>query len=329
MLDEANKTVNYGEDPMAKSEYELIRLKSCSSTNDYLKFVLPEGIDNKLPIFVLADQQTGGRGRLGRTWSSPPGGIYLSLLWPEALSANAAQSLPPIVALAVRTALQPLTTQQLALKWPNDLLVVSGSERRKLVGILVELFGDRVIIGIGVNVYPTAQSTLGDTEAGNRRSGDRGTVPLSPYQVTEEPSPCHLQQPRSSSSSLAYLTDQGDLPQERLVDSGGYPQAWLADTQLNETAAKNLLNQAVEVLIETLLQYLSRWQANEYSFASFTIEYRQHLIQVNEYVEVRNANGELLAAGIVQGIDDTGCLLIKSEDMVHKVSSGEVTLRTE
>jgi BirA family biotin operon repressor/biotin-[acetyl-CoA-carboxylase] ligase len=278
---------------MAKSEYELIRLKSCPSTNDYIKLALPEGIDSKLPVFVLANQQTGGRGRLGRTWSSPPGGIYLSLLWPEAMSAGDAQSLPPIVALAVRAALQPLTTQQLALKWPNDLLVVSGSERHKLAGILVELFGDRVIIGIGVNVYPAAH-----------------------------PSPCH----QLSQSNLA---DQGDLPQEKLADFGGLSQAWLADTQLDDTAAKNLLNKAVEALIETLLQYLSNWQANEHSFANYAQEYRQYLIQVNEYVEVRNANGELLATGIVQGIDDSACLLIRSGNSVQKVSSGEITLRTE
>jgi BirA family biotin operon repressor/biotin-[acetyl-CoA-carboxylase] ligase len=139
--------------------HELIRLARCDSTNEYLKRPLPGSVDKRLPVFVLADRQTAGRGRLGRGWSSPLGGIYLSLLWPEKAPAEQASSLPLVVALAVMAACQPLTCQPLAIKWPNDVLVANGAERRKLSGVLVEMEQGHPIIGVGVNVYPVAEDT--------------------------------------------------------------------------------------------------------------------------------------------------------------------------
>ncbi|MCL2136750.1 MAG: biotin--[acetyl-CoA-carboxylase] ligase [Coriobacteriia bacterium] len=140
-------------------EYELLRFASLSSTNDYLKNHLDMGIGQRdLPVFVLAEEQSSGRGRLGRSWHSPKGGIYLSLLWPRPLPLQVAQSLPLIVAVAVRQALQPLSEQLIKLKWPNDLVVEDGAIRSKLVGILVELVNEKAIIGIGVNVFSDGNS---------------------------------------------------------------------------------------------------------------------------------------------------------------------------
>lgn len=106
------------------------------------------------PTVCLAEAQTHGRGRLGRTWLSPFGGnICLSVLWHfDDHSAIAGLSLA--VGVAVTRALIKAGVSGVGLKWPNDILW----QGRKLGGILVEVSGEvhgrhAVIIGIGLNVY--------------------------------------------------------------------------------------------------------------------------------------------------------------------------------
>jgi BirA family biotin operon repressor/biotin-[acetyl-CoA-carboxylase] ligase len=98
---------------------------------------------------VVADHQTAGRGRLGRTWHSPPGvNLYLSRV-----CRGPADLLPLQGALAVREAVQTRLPSDLtaAIKWPNDILV----DEYKVAGILCELLDDAAIVGIGINVNMT------------------------------------------------------------------------------------------------------------------------------------------------------------------------------
>ena len=100
---------------------------------------------------VLAGRQTAGRGRLGRFWISPRGGLYLTVVLRP--SAEHLKSLVIIAALAVARAIEGLAGLQTSLKWPNDVLVAG----RKIAGILSEseLVGENVshaLVGIGVNV---------------------------------------------------------------------------------------------------------------------------------------------------------------------------------
>lgn len=122
-------------------------------------------IDPRVGRVVVADHQSAGQGRRGRTWSSPPGtGMAISAVLPA--PGPAVLGWVPLVAgLAVRRALLesrwPLTT---ALKWPNDVLVeqeggelVDGSapgrgRAGKLAGILAQVHGDVVVVGTGLNV---------------------------------------------------------------------------------------------------------------------------------------------------------------------------------
>ena len=107
---------------------------------------------------VIAESQTAGRGRRGRTWVSPQNdGIYLSLIAHPWLSPVEAPQLTLLTAVALANAIMNKTDLVIQIKWPNDLLI----EGRKLSGILTELRteGDRVayvIIGIGINVNTTA-----------------------------------------------------------------------------------------------------------------------------------------------------------------------------
>lgn len=107
---------------------------------------------------VVAEEQTAGRGRLGRSWHSPPGeNLYCSILLrrlapPERL-ANWLSWIPLVSGLAVLRTVESLTTLQPSLKWPNDVFVGS----RKVGGVLCESSGigtpaAAVVVGLGVNV---------------------------------------------------------------------------------------------------------------------------------------------------------------------------------
>lgn len=109
-------------------------------------------------IAVLADEQTAGRGRHGRSWASPPGNLHLSVVL-DAAAAAVPGGLGLLAGLAAAEAIAPLLPEAmtLALKWPNDLVV----DQRKLGGVLVEagMRADRsawAVAGIGVNLlaYP-------------------------------------------------------------------------------------------------------------------------------------------------------------------------------
>lgn len=107
-----------------------------TSTQDVLR-AWPEAPEGAV---VAAERQTHGRGRFRRSWESPPGNLYFSVL----LRANADPLLPLRAGLALVEA-----AQEGGLKWPNDLLSPDG---RKLGGILVEKDGSRVVLGVGINV---------------------------------------------------------------------------------------------------------------------------------------------------------------------------------
>lgn len=130
-------------------------LPSCGSTNDEVRARAAQGAPEGL--VVVADTQTGGRGRLGRTWHSPPGqNLYFSLLLRPALPARAAAPLTLLAGAALARTLAAAEAHP-RLKWPNDLLLPVGSHMGKAAGILTEMAsaGDgvrHVVLGVGLNV---------------------------------------------------------------------------------------------------------------------------------------------------------------------------------
>ena len=104
----------------------------------------PEG------LVLAAEEQTAGRGRLGRTWLSPPRAAltFSVLLRPASVPPARRGWLPLLAGVATATAVRHVSGLDARLKWPNDLLLGP----RKLAGILAEQSGDAVIVGIGVNV---------------------------------------------------------------------------------------------------------------------------------------------------------------------------------
>lgn len=130
-------------------------LSACASTNDVVRSRAAAGAAEGL--LVVADSQTAGRGRLGRSWHSPPGqNLYFSLLLRPALAARHAAPLTLLAATALaRTLTEAGATPR--LRWPNDLLLPAAGGLRKAAGILADMSTDsekvrHIVLGVGLNV---------------------------------------------------------------------------------------------------------------------------------------------------------------------------------
>ncbi len=114
-------------------------------------------------LVVVAERQTSGRGRLGRSWASPPrAGLAVSvLLRPSGVPTGKLGWLPLLAGVALVETVRRLGRVEAVLKWPNDLLI----DDRKCAGILAEAAGGGIVLGMGLNVtlradeLPTPTST--------------------------------------------------------------------------------------------------------------------------------------------------------------------------
>jgi BirA family transcriptional regulator, biotin operon repressor / biotin---[acetyl-CoA-carboxylase] ligase len=169
----------------------LVYLESTSSTNDVADRLAADSAPHG--TVVTADAQHSGRGRMGRSWFSPPGaGLYTSIvLRPEAFvrppgdgarGVAAASVVSLTSGVAIAEGIRAASGLDVHIKWPNDLLV----ERRKLCGILAEASAtaagvQHVILGYGINLRPAAyppeiadRATSLESELG--RAVDRAAV---------------------------------------------------------------------------------------------------------------------------------------------------------
>jgi len=149
--DYGGSAVEFGLDAPFDVEYH----DAVPSTNDRARELAADGASDQV---VLADRQTGGRGRRGREWSSPSGGVWASLV----LRPDLPPARVPLLTLAAAVAVTDAAREagvDAAIKWPNDVVVPDeDSERggRKLAGVLTEMEGEAsrvswVVVGTGVN----------------------------------------------------------------------------------------------------------------------------------------------------------------------------------
>ncbi|WP_157809127.1 biotin--[acetyl-CoA-carboxylase] ligase [Spiribacter roseus] len=105
---------------------------------------------------AVADEQTRGRGRQGREWQSPSGGIYFSVGLPMDPGVSVPDGLSLVMGLQLAEALTAAGFAGIALKWPNDLVV----DDAKLAGLLVERLPNALIVGVGVNTRPVPEGAV-------------------------------------------------------------------------------------------------------------------------------------------------------------------------
>jgi BirA family biotin operon repressor/biotin-[acetyl-CoA-carboxylase] ligase len=158
------------------TSFRLERLASVDSTNAEAMRRAIAG--ERGPLWIMADVQTAGRGRAGRSWTSEPGNLQASLLVSLGASVSKAYQLSLVAGIAVFDAIVQATRASLTglrLKWPNDILI-DGS---KVGGILIESSttsaGLSAVIGIGINI------------ASSPDLPDRPATRLAAYDYTADP----------------------------------------------------------------------------------------------------------------------------------------------
>ncbi|MFB6183755.1 MAG: biotin--[acetyl-CoA-carboxylase] ligase [Haloarculaceae archaeon] len=162
--------VEYGLDAPFEVQYH----DSVDSTNARARELAQAGASD---VVVLADEQTGGRGRLDRQWDSPSGGVWLSLVLRPDLPPTQVPVFTLAAAVAVTTAAREAGVEA-TIKWPNDVLASSENGRRggrKLAGILTEMEGEAdrvswVVVGVGVNVNVDPADLPADADATSVRA---------------------------------------------------------------------------------------------------------------------------------------------------------------
>lgn len=132
---------------------EIYYFDSIDSTNTKAKELAEEG--HPSGTLVVADRQTAGKGRRGRSWESPSGiGIFMTLMLKPEINPNHASMLTLVAAMATTRAIRRVTGVPAMIKWPNDI-VMNG---KKVCGILTEMsaqfdYINHIVIGIGINVH--------------------------------------------------------------------------------------------------------------------------------------------------------------------------------
>ncbi len=139
---------------------ELQLLDNIDSTNSFVRGKVDAGAERG--FVCLAERQSQGRGRHGREWVSPFGrNIYLSLSWHFDEGVAALEGLSLAVGVVVARVIESFGVKNVALKWPNDILL----GRRKVGGVLLEMMGDpvgncQVIVGIGINLGMSEEAAI-------------------------------------------------------------------------------------------------------------------------------------------------------------------------
>jgi BirA family transcriptional regulator, biotin operon repressor / biotin---[acetyl-CoA-carboxylase] ligase len=150
------------------------RFAKLGSTNDAARAAALGG--ERGPLWVIAEEQTAGRGRRGRSWASPPGNLYASALINDPAPVARGAEIGFVAGLALRRAIGDLGVGDFALKWPNDLIWRGA----KLAGLLAEGVslsdGFACIVGIGVNCL-VAPKVEGQATADLSRALGRTVLP--------------------------------------------------------------------------------------------------------------------------------------------------------
>ena len=129
----------------------VVHRDEAESTNTLAMELAQQGAEDG--TVVIAESQSGGKGRLGRTWISPRGNLYLSVILRPAVPVHKAPLITLMGAVAVAAALRKHAAIPAGIKWPNDILV----QGRKVAGLLTEMSAEpdrirHIVLGIGVNV---------------------------------------------------------------------------------------------------------------------------------------------------------------------------------
>jgi len=165
----------------------VISYRKVDSTNIIAYELAKKGM--KEGTVILADEQVKGKGRHGRHWSSPSkGGIYMSCVLRPKIAPNEISRITLLAAVAVAQAIREVSSLEVTIKWPNDIMI----DGKKLCGILTEMKAEQdsvdfVVLGIGINVnVPKVELPKGATSIKEELTSGGGKINLSRVELTKK-----------------------------------------------------------------------------------------------------------------------------------------------
>ena len=248
----------------------------------------PEG------MVLAAEEQSAGRGRMGRAWVSPPrAALTFSLLVrPAAVPPARRGWLPLLAGVAVATAVTAVTGVQTRLKWPNDVL----TGHAKLAGILAEAAGDAVVVGVGLNV---------STEPGELPPPGPGALPATSLRIAASAAP------EFTGSAAPEVT------------ASGAPE-------VTGSAAPAIAVPAREPLLIAILGGFERWYqawcraGGDPDRCGLRAGYTELSGTIGRRIRAELPGGQVLS-GLAVGVDPDGRLLVRvSSGAVLPVAAGDV-----
>lgn len=139
---------------MDYKKFNYVKVPSLDSTNNHAKFFIDRNLSVDKPLIITAKSQTAGRGRYGKSFFSPEGGLYMSYVFELASfeEIDHVNYITPITAVLLRNVVSNFVSDDISIKWVNDLY----SNGKKVGGILTEfeqtnIGTSYIIIGIGLN----------------------------------------------------------------------------------------------------------------------------------------------------------------------------------
>ena len=329
-------------------QYRELTYDQVESTNDVVKRALEAGEPEGLA--VRAWRQTAGYGRQGRVWESPEGGLYLSVLLRPDVAPAWLPTLSLVAGLAARDALAGVVpdadSAAIQLKWPNDVVCsvcASATDESSGESIFPVSLGLKQVLGCGCSAEGVSTKRVPhepkrpvdvSCESGlSERLEISSAEPASPVFKLAGISleayrgglclgvGVNVVRPRaavevSGKNVPVYLSDLGAFCK---AHSEGAPSA----------ADAAFVRQAVDVVAAALLREFAdayeRWQRE--GFAPFRSAYEQRLSLMGQHVSVADANGDITAEGEVAGVDERGCLLLRTPQGLRSIASGEAHLR--
>lgn len=261
--------------------------EAIGSTNERAKELARQGAPEGL--LVTAEQQTAGKGRLGRPWQTPAGrALALSLLLRPPIPPTLAPRLTLVAAVAVAEAVRAETGLPVGIKWPNDLQIGG----KKLCGILTEMEAEIeqvrfVVLGIGLNVNQA-----------------------------EEEFPPDLRE-TATSMRMAVAAGAGEGPEEGGASEGDLPVLG------GSPVARLPLLQAILARLEVRYdQFLAD------GWSELLVAWRELSVTLGRPVRVLPVSGAPAWEGTAVDVDPEGTLLVRRPDgAVERVVAGEVSIR--
>ena len=265
--------------------------ESLPSTNERL-MQAPEALPDGRLAVCLAEHQSAGRGRNGKTWHSPAGGGLL-------LSVGAAAPKPPdgslalALGVAIAEALESFVSDRVKLKWPNDLM----TQDRKLGGILVE-------------------TTPGERTLGGRTLGGRASRP---------PRRRDAFVPRVLGAETRIVVGLGvnirvsDEQRDRIASENGLEPVGLSDLNPSQAPERNALAAAMIAAIAGVLN-----AHPERGFDRWAKAWNQRDWLAGKPIEAKC--GAEVHAGVAAGVDASGALLLKQPGGKRRILSAEIRL---